>query len=138
MDNLEDQQSFPANDRDLEYQREFQLDDIKVEYHPKSGIPTKVQAFGDFKCQPAHYSSWLIPDPDMHPWHPFKSCLEFNVAEIVLEAALNNKQTDCLLDICHCCAQKSEKFTFHNHKDVCAKWDAASQHLMGVVSPLAG
>ncbi|KAG2144052.1 hypothetical protein BD769DRAFT_1625688 [Suillus cothurnatus] len=76
------------------------LDDIKVEYHLKSGILTKVQAFGDFKCQPAHYSSWSAPDPDMCPWHPFKSCLEFDVTEIVLEVALNNEQTDRLLDIC--------------------------------------
>ncbi|KAG2031803.1 hypothetical protein BDR03DRAFT_875141 [Suillus americanus] len=131
MDDLEDQQSFPADDGDLEYQREFQLDNIKVEYHPKSGILTKVQAFGNFKCQPAHYSSWLAPDPDTCPWRPFKSRLEFNVAEIALEVALNNEQTDHLLDICRRCVQKSEKFTFHNHKDVRDKWDAASQHLMG-------
>lgn len=137
-DDLEDQQSFPADDGDLEYQRDIELDDIKVEYHPKSGIPTKVQAFGDFKRQPAHYSSWSAPDPDTRPWRPFKSRLEFDVAEIALKAALNNEQTDRLLDICCRCAQKSEKFTFHNHKDVRAKWDAASQRLTGVVSPLAG
>ncbi|KAG1819626.1 uncharacterized protein BJ212DRAFT_1255305, partial [Suillus subaureus] len=94
-----------------------QLNDIKVEHHPNSRILTKVQAFGNFKHQPAHYSLWLAPDPDKHPWHPFKSCLGFDVAEIVLKVALNNEQTDHRLDICRCCAQKSEKFTFHNHKD---------------------
>jgi hypothetical protein len=64
---------------------------MKVEYHSKSRIPTKVWAFGNFKCQPVHYSSWLAPDPNMHPWCPFKSCLEFDVTEIELEVALNNE-----------------------------------------------
>ncbi|KAG1858282.1 hypothetical protein C8R48DRAFT_748763 [Suillus tomentosus] len=116
----------PGDDGDLEY-REFQVDDIKVEHHPNSGIPTKVHAFGDFKRHPAHYSSWSAPEPDAQPWRPFKSRLEFDIAEIALEAALNNAQTDRLLDICCRCAQQSEKFTFQNHKDVRAKWDAASQ-----------
>ncbi|KAG1849526.1 hypothetical protein F4604DRAFT_1883786 [Suillus subluteus] len=120
----------PKNERKINELRN-QSGSEKVEYHPKSGIPTKVQAFGDFKRQPAHYSLWSAPDPDTRPWRPFKSRLEFDVAKIALEAALNNEQTDRLLDICRRCAQKSEKFTFHNHKDVRAKWDAASQRLMG-------
>ncbi|KAG2047497.1 hypothetical protein BDR06DRAFT_1013796 [Suillus hirtellus] len=126
----------PGDDGDLEY-CEFQVDDIKVEHHPNSRIPTKVHAFGDFKCHPAHYSSWSAPEPDAQPWRPFKSRLEFDITEIALEAALNNAQTDRLLNICCCCAQQSEKFTFQNYKDVRAKWDAASQCVTGVVSLLA-
>ncbi|KAG2129272.1 hypothetical protein BD769DRAFT_1387242 [Suillus cothurnatus] len=38
---FEDQPSFPADDRDLKYCG-FQLDNMKVEYHSKSRIPTKV------------------------------------------------------------------------------------------------
>ncbi|KAG2350133.1 hypothetical protein BDR05DRAFT_942666 [Suillus weaverae] len=127
---FEDQASFPADDGDLEY-CEFQLNNIKVEHHPKSRIPTKVEAFGDFKHHPVHHSLWSAPEPDAQPWRPFKSRLEFDVAEIALKAALNNEQTDRLLDICRCCVQQSEKFMFHNHKDIRAKWDAASQHLTG-------
>ncbi|KAG2036604.1 hypothetical protein BDR03DRAFT_934392 [Suillus americanus] len=87
----------------------------------------QVHAFGDFKRHPAHHSSWSAPEPDAQPWHPFKSRLEFDVAELALKVALNNAQTDRLLDICRRCARQSEKFTFQNHKDVRAKWDAASQ-----------
>jgi hypothetical protein len=133
---LDDPPFSPGDDGDLEY-CEFQVDDIKVEHHPNSGIPTKVHVFSDFKRHPAHCSSWSAPEPDAQPWRPFKSHLEFDIAEIALEAALNNAQTDCLLDICHRCARQSEKFTFQNHKDVCAKWDAASQCVTGVVSLLA-
>ncbi|KAG2059180.1 hypothetical protein BDR06DRAFT_1003788 [Suillus hirtellus] len=117
----------PGDDGDLKY-HEFQVDDIKVKHHPNSGIPTKVHVFSDFKRHPAHYSSWSTPEPDAQLWCPFKSRLEFDIAEIALEAALNNAQTDHLLDICCHCARQSEKFTFQNHKDVRAKWDAASQH----------
>ncbi|KAG2143770.1 uncharacterized protein EDB93DRAFT_1241355 [Suillus bovinus] len=111
---------------------EFQLDDIKVEHHLGSGIPTKVFAFNDFTCRPAHHSSWSAPEPDAQPWCPFRSRLEFNIAEIALEAALNNEQTDHLLDICCRCAQKSEKLTFKNHKDVCAKWDAFTKDVISI------
>ncbi|KAG2751664.1 hypothetical protein P692DRAFT_201838757 [Suillus brevipes Sb2] len=100
--------------------REFKLDDIKVEHHPGSGIPTKVFAFNDFT------------QPDAQPWRPFRSRLEFDVAEIALEAALNNEQTDRLLDICRRCAQKSEKLTFKNHKDVRAKWDAFTKDVISI------
>ncbi|KAG1735246.1 hypothetical protein EDD22DRAFT_982430 [Suillus occidentalis] len=103
----------------------------RVEHHPGSGILTKVFAFNNFTCRPAHHSSWSVPEPDTQPWHPFRSCLKFDVAEIALKAALNNEQMDHLLDICCRCAQKSEKLTFKNHKDVHAKWDAVSQRLTG-------
>jgi len=110
----------------------FKLDDIKVEHHPHSGIPTKVHAFGDFKRRPV--SSVPAPEPDELPWRPFKSRLEFDVAEIALQVALNNELTDRLIQICRRCALGTERFTFENHKDVRNKWDAASQSVTGVGS----
>ncbi|KAG1813563.1 uncharacterized protein BJ212DRAFT_1447796 [Suillus subaureus] len=104
---------------------------LRHRHHPKSGIPTKIFAFSDFMCHPAHYSSWSAPEPNAKPWHPFRFHLEFDIAKIALEAALNNEQTDCLIDICHHCTVQSEKFMFKNHKDICAKWDAVSQRLTG-------
>ncbi|KAG1845755.1 hypothetical protein C8R48DRAFT_549782, partial [Suillus tomentosus] len=52
-------------------------------------------------------------------------------AQIALEAALNNEQTDRLITLCHRCATGKEKFTFKNHKDVHKKWDVASQRVTG-------
>ncbi|KAG2111908.1 uncharacterized protein F5147DRAFT_771481 [Suillus discolor] len=76
----------------------FNHDDIKVEYHPNSGIMTSIHRFNTFECHPATTS---IPPPDGHPWHPLKSCLEFKIAKIILEVGLNNKQTDRLIKLCH-------------------------------------
>ncbi|KAG1733838.1 hypothetical protein EDB19DRAFT_1896555 [Suillus lakei] len=107
------------------------MDDTSDIHHPKSGIPTKIFAFSDFMRHPAHHSSWSAPEPNAKPWRPFRSRLEFDIAEIALEAALNNEQTDRLIDICRHCAAQLEKFMFKNHKDVRAKWDAVSQRLTG-------
>ncbi|KAG2051175.1 hypothetical protein BDR06DRAFT_973906 [Suillus hirtellus] len=60
---LENPPFFPGDNKDLKY-CEFQVDDIKVEHHPNSGIPTKVCVFSDFKHHPAHYSLWSTPEPD--------------------------------------------------------------------------
>lgn len=51
----------------------FQVDDIKCEYHPSSGMAPEVHAFNDFKCRSTPLTSI---SPDKHPWAPFKSWLE--------------------------------------------------------------
>ncbi|KAG2356754.1 hypothetical protein BDR07DRAFT_1453323 [Suillus spraguei] len=93
------------------------------------GIKAKVYAFEDFQRNPMAATS--DPLPNKKPWLPFKSRLEFEVAQIALEAVLNNDQTDRLIKICRQCAIGNDKFTFENHKDIHRKWDAASQHVTG-------
>ncbi|KAG1838317.1 hypothetical protein F4604DRAFT_1997182 [Suillus subluteus] len=106
--------------------RTFSRDDIKMEHHPSSGIESEVFAFNDFKRRPAVP---LEAPSNTEPWRPFHSRLEFEVAELALEAGLNNKQTDRLIKICHRCAVGKENFTFKNHKDIHVKWEAASFHI---------
>ncbi|KAG1849777.1 hypothetical protein F4604DRAFT_1971059 [Suillus subluteus] len=103
--------------------RGFSLDDIKIEYHPSSGIEAKVYPFHNFQCHPMVSSE---APPSSEPWRPFQSCLEFEVTELALEVGLNNKQTDQLVKLCHRCINGKEKFTFKNHKDIHIKWEAAS------------
>ncbi|KAG1838310.1 hypothetical protein F4604DRAFT_1997251 [Suillus subluteus] len=74
----------------------FQVDDIKCEYHPSSGIAP-----------------------------------EFEIAELALEACLNNDQTDRLIKFCNRCASWQKKFTFQNHKDIHKRWDAVSHRTTG-------
>ncbi|KAG1777608.1 hypothetical protein EV702DRAFT_1045347 [Suillus placidus] len=101
---------------------------IKVKHHPNSGIETKVHAFNDFHC--CLVASSAHTPPDNQPWRPFHSRLKFDVAELALEAGLNNDQTDCLIKICHCSSVGKEKFTFRNHKDIHSKWEVASHRIM--------
>ncbi|KAG2340835.1 hypothetical protein BDR05DRAFT_977210 [Suillus weaverae] len=105
----------------------YSHDDIKVEHYPNSGIKTKVHAFNDFHHCPA--ASSVHTPPDNQPWRPFHSLLEFDVAELTLEAGFNNDQTDRLIKICHRSSVGKEKFTFRNHKDIHSKWEAASHRI---------
>lgn len=98
-------------------------DNIKVKYHPSSGIVTSIHGFDTFEHHPTATS---ITPPDGHPWRPFKSRLEFDVAKLILEVGLNNKQTDHFIKLCHRCAIGKEKMSFRNHKDIHNLWEAAS------------
>ncbi|KAG2358372.1 hypothetical protein BDR07DRAFT_1489583 [Suillus spraguei] len=111
--------------------RRFSLDDIKIEYHPSSGIEVKVYPFHNFQRRPMVSSE---APPSSEPWRPFRSHLEFEVAELALEVGLNNQQTDQLVKLCHRCINGKEKFMFKNHKDIHIKWEAASVHITKVVS----
>ncbi|KAG2126252.1 uncharacterized protein EDB93DRAFT_1109752, partial [Suillus bovinus] len=102
----------------------YSCDDIKVEHHPNSGIKMKVHPFDSFHRRPA--ASSVHTPPDNQPWCPFQSQLEFNIAELALEARLNNEQTDRLIRICLHSSVGKDKFTFRNHKDIHSKWEAAS------------
>ncbi|KAG1843288.1 hypothetical protein DFJ58DRAFT_717813 [Suillus subalutaceus] len=105
----------------------YSLDDIKVEHHPNCGIEAKIYPFNELHHCPA--ASSANTSPNYHPWRPFQSQLEFEVAELALEVGLNNEQTDRLIKICHQCSLGKDKFTLRNHKDIHARWEAASHRV---------
>ncbi|KAG1857010.1 hypothetical protein DFJ58DRAFT_659238 [Suillus subalutaceus] len=88
-----------------------------------------VHAFNDFKCHPTPLTS--STPPDKHPWAPFRLWLEFDIAELALEACLNNGQTDRLIKFCNQCTSRQEKFMFQNHKDIHNRWDAVFHRVTG-------
>ncbi|KAG1745376.1 uncharacterized protein EDB91DRAFT_1080305 [Suillus paluster] len=96
--------SHPEHKPSVDKDHMFAEDDIKVEHHPKVASRPR-----------------------------FMRLRKFEVTKIALEAALNNEQTNWLTKICHQCAFGKDKFTFKNHKNIHKKWDAASQHVTGVV-----
>ncbi|KAG1771613.1 hypothetical protein EV702DRAFT_1181456 [Suillus placidus] len=106
--------------------RERDVDDIRCEYHPSSKVPPEVHMFDDFKRRPMPLAS---SSPNKHPWAPFKSRLEFELAELALEACLNNEQTDRLIKLCNRCTSRQETFTFQTHKDIRDRWDTASHRI---------
>ncbi|KAG1833293.1 hypothetical protein DFJ58DRAFT_670896 [Suillus subalutaceus] len=91
----------------------------------------EIHTFNDFKRRPTPLTS--STPPDKHPWAPFRLQLEFDIAELALEACLNNELTDyCyLIKFCNQCASRQEKFTFQNHKDIRNRWDAVSHCITG-------
>ncbi|KAG1853126.1 hypothetical protein F4604DRAFT_1883424 [Suillus subluteus] len=92
-------------------------------------MASEVHAFDNFKRHPTPSTSSM--PPDKQPWALFKSRLEFKIAELALEACLNNEQTDRLIKFCNRCASRQEKFMFQNHKDIHNMWDAVSHRVTG-------
>ncbi|KAG1890418.1 uncharacterized protein F5891DRAFT_1131709 [Suillus fuscotomentosus] len=100
------------------------LDDIKVEHHPHSQIPSTVHRFSEFSCSCP--TEDYVPHNDS-PWEPFRTRLDFEVAEIALEAAMTKDQTNRLINLIHRSASGNDMFTLQNHDEVRSLWDLASQ-----------
>ncbi|KAG1747038.1 uncharacterized protein EDB91DRAFT_1235854 [Suillus paluster] len=101
---------------------QYNIDDIKVEYHPSSGIPTKVYHFEDYGRGPG--APPAVPEADPMPWQPLRTCIDFEVAELAHDAGLSHEQLDRLIHLIH--RSRIELFTLKNCKDVRDMWDAAS------------
>jgi len=97
-------------------------DDIKVEYHPHSKKATETFHFENYKAnQPAKYATPIDPEP----WKPFCSLLDFEFAEFMLEAHLNDSQCATLLSLVKCTNEDPKAFTFSNTKDLKECWKHA-------------
>ncbi|KAG1834044.1 hypothetical protein DFJ58DRAFT_719382 [Suillus subalutaceus] len=101
---------------------QFEVDDIQVRYHPNSGCPTQVYHFEDYRCGPGAPAA--PPKVDPEPWCPFRTRIDFEVAELAHEAALTHEQTDRFIKLIH--RSRCELFMLWNRKDVQDMWDAAS------------
>ncbi|KAG2103715.1 uncharacterized protein F5147DRAFT_746667 [Suillus discolor] len=103
------------------------LDDIKIEYHPHSRIPSTVHPFSNFSHR--HPTEDTMPH-NASPWEPFRTRLDFEVAEIALAAAMTKDQTNRLFELMRCAASAKEDFTLQNHDEVCTLWKMASERFM--------
>ncbi|KAG1901334.1 uncharacterized protein F5891DRAFT_1128092 [Suillus fuscotomentosus] len=101
-----------------------QLDDIKIEYHPHSKIPSTVHPFSDFSC---HHPTEDTMPRHASPWEPFCTRLDFEVAEIALAAAMTKDQTNRLFELMRRAASAKEDFTLQSHDEVCTLWKMASE-----------
>lgn len=103
--------------------------DVKTQYHPQSKIDPKIQSFKQYAT---NHPQPIIPETE--PWKPFRSRLDFEVAELVLEAALNRSQTDRLIKLFHRAAEENayDPFTLKNAKDLNELWDGASSYRTNV------
>ena len=102
---------------------EVQIDDILTEYHPQSGLPPKVAHFEDYGRDEDSIEDLLV---HRDPTATFGSRVEFEFAELALEACLNRKQLDRLLAIVHKIRSGAE-FRFRKHQDVEDAWDIAAK-----------
>ncbi|KAG2092954.1 uncharacterized protein F5147DRAFT_747983 [Suillus discolor] len=106
---------FDAPDLNDRNELTYELDDIKVKYHPHSELPSTVHHFSDFSCSCS--SEDQVPRNNS-PWEPFRTRLDFEVAEIALEAAMTEEQTNQLLDLIHRSASGKDIFMLQSYDEV--------------------
>jgi hypothetical protein len=112
-----------------------QENDIRKDFHGKSGRPSEFSTFEDYYEKTYNQSNSHVPttpETSDTPWKPFGSYSEFEFAEVALEAALNKRQIDKLIKIIQRCVKKDDDFGLESHNDLTSAWkDAAA-----MVSPV--
>lgn len=109
---------------------EPQIDDIRTEYHPRSGRAPVIASFEQFGKTETLVDT--EPPVNMCPWTPFRTRLDFEMAEFILDAALNERQTKTLFSLLDRVAGKYEEFTITNHDDLKNMWKLASKKCVEV------
>ncbi len=105
---------------------EYKLDNIRTVYHPSSGRPTQIAHFEDYHLSSAFQH--IEPPINPHPWRPFASRHDFELAELVLDAALNERQMKTMFRLLNPEAESSPsaEFNIHSPKEFKEHWDCAA------------
>lgn len=110
--------------------------DIKVVYHPSAKMAEKIFHFEDYKPYlPKDESSSTVP-PNPKPWKPFRSRLDFELAEFMHDAHFNESQSTQFLSLIRQCIETPSDFMFKDVADLKNCWDHARQLKATTVSHL--
>lgn len=116
------------------------MDDIKVKFHPKANIPDQIYSFDDYsqaESTPLNGSSFepVVNTTDGRPpWYPFNTRTDFELAELMVDAHLNNSQVKALLSIIGQVSQNGSLFTLTDLKDLNERWEIARRSKANTVS----
>ncbi|THV00958.1 hypothetical protein K435DRAFT_818161 [Dendrothele bispora CBS 962.96] len=93
------------------------------EFHPRTEKVPELAHFSDFGFEEDTQDQ--IPQ-NFSPWRPFRSRLDFEVAEFALNAGLSDNLTDDLINLLKRCHDHSDKFTIETPSEMRKLWDHAS------------
>ena len=108
------------------------LDAIKIEYHPSSGLPSKIIDFEDYREQ--EEKIYKLGDNISEPWRPFRTRYDFEFAELIHETFATKDQTTRLIKLINenKSPNRNDGFTIQDYKDLEEIWEKAS-HLLSPV-----
>ncbi|KIP01685.1 hypothetical protein PHLGIDRAFT_80257, partial [Phlebiopsis gigantea 11061_1 CR5-6] len=96
-------------------------DDIRVEYHPNSGRRTKVYRFDDYARESP--SGPIRDHTQEKPYEPWKSLVDFEFAELVLDKNLKKEQVEFLLSLIN---RNGSVLSFSSYADIEKGWEKAA------------
>jgi len=105
--------------------------DITIEYHPHSKKATHIFNPEEYKASLADNSEPTKP-PDDEPWRPFHTREDFEFAELVHDAALNQPQIEKFIKLIQRCQEAPGSLTFSKYSDLKDSLEAASKLLTPV------
>lgn len=100
------------------------LDDIRTEFHPRSGRAPLTESF-EIYGRKAKKAKKTVQDTE--PWSPFQTRADFELAEFALDACLNARQFNTILKLV-----QNNEVTFKNDHDLKTAWAHASNLLTPV------
>ncbi|KAJ7783949.1 hypothetical protein DFH07DRAFT_764319 [Mycena maculata] len=98
-------------------------EDIKRVFHPHSKREPTFQSFNEYLV--SNIAERPFPT-DSQPWRPFRSQLDFEVAEFCEHNMLNKDATETLIKLIRRCAFSPDDFTLANHAELDELWELAS------------
>ena len=74
----------------------FQQDNIKIMYHPHCGKPDEIFHLEDYNSSLPQPTNILIEE---NPWRPFRTCINFEIVELIFDTHMNGGQTTNFLKL---------------------------------------
>ncbi|KAJ7456423.1 hypothetical protein B0H11DRAFT_1686545, partial [Mycena galericulata] len=90
-------------------------EEIKRVFHPHSQRQPTFQSFDDYVA--SNMAEQPVPT-DPQPWRPFRSQLDFEVAEFCEDNLLNKDSTETLISLIRCCIFNPDEFTLASQCEV--------------------
>ncbi|EIW75220.1 hypothetical protein CONPUDRAFT_169612, partial [Coniophora puteana RWD-64-598 SS2] len=95
---------------------------FKTEYHPKSGRPTRFYSYEEFR-RPVQQQ---VFEKDEHPWRPFRSHADYELASIAVDAQMSDSLVRRLLELVKGVKSGQANVTFESVKNVRDACDTAT------------
>ncbi|EIW80027.1 hypothetical protein CONPUDRAFT_58076 [Coniophora puteana RWD-64-598 SS2] len=95
---------------------------FKTEYHPKSGRPTRFYSYDEFR-RPVQQQ---VFEKDEHPWRPFRSRADYDLASIAVDAQMSDSLVRRLLDLVKGVKSGEANVTFESVKNLRDACDTAT------------
>lgn len=108
------------------------VDDILVEYHSSTARSSEKIPF--VESAQGHRPRTHKPDVSADPRYPSPSRLDFEFAELALEAALSKEQVNRFLKLMKSVRCGDDLFTLNDYADLHSTWRAASHHMTASTS----
>jgi hypothetical protein len=109
--------------------------DVRIKYHPHANRPDQTFRFGEYLTHVEEVYDRIDVDPpaSTEPWRPFRTLLDFEIAELVQDTNMTRRQKSALIRLFQRCIKDPELFTLIDEPDLTKTWeDARRVHMSSV------